>query len=55
MFNEPAAIPEDLVLELEESIEKCLRLFGKVKAINERNLDNEYREWKKDYEESVAL
>lgn len=53
MFNEPKSIPEDLILELEESIEKCLRLFGKVKAINERNQDDEYREWNTDYEESI--
>jgi len=55
MFNEPKSIPEDLILELEESIEKCLRLFGKVKQINEHHQDNEYRERNRDYEESIAL
>jgi|GEM_PF-3497965 len=53
MFNEPKSIPEDLIMRLEDSIETCLRLFGEVKAINERHQDEEYREWQKDYEESI--
>lgn len=68
MLNEPKAIPEDLMLELEESIKKCqdiaeenletcLRVFRKINAINERNMTAEWleedRQMRQDYQGSI--
>lgn len=52
---EPKTIPEDLMLELEQSIENCQRLFAQINAINERHRDCEYREWKKDYKSQISV
>lgn len=51
---ETRSIPEDLMLELEDAIEKVNHLFSKVNALNERHQNNEYREWNRDYERSIA-
>lgn len=58
MFNEPKTIPEDLMLELEEAIEKVNKLFSKVRTLNERNMTAEWREedrqMRQDYERGLG-
>lgn len=51
---EPKTIPEDLMLEMQDWLDKGQRIFREMNAINERNQDNEYREWSRDYERSIA-
>lgn len=51
---EPKTIPEDLIIKLEESIRTSQRILAEISSINEQNIDNEYREWTRDYERSIA-
>jgi hypothetical protein len=56
MLTEPRTIPEHLMLELEEAIEKVNKMFAKVNAVNERNMTAEWREEDtavEDYRESI--
>lgn len=51
---EPKTIPEDLIIKLEESIRTSQKILAEISSINEQNIDNEYREWSRDYERSIA-
>jgi hypothetical protein len=47
-------IPEDLMVEIRELYERLGHALSKAETINERHQDNEYREWNRDYERSIA-
>ncbi len=51
---ETRAIPEDRMLIIRDLYEKLGKAIAEVEAINDQNIDNEYREWKRDYERSIA-
>lgn len=51
---EPKTIPEDLIIKLEESIRTSQKILAEISSINEQNINNEYREWTRDYERSIA-
>ena len=51
---EPKTIPEDLMLELQESLEKANRLFARIRDMNEENIESEHHEWQSDYGRSIA-
>ncbi len=51
---EPKTIPEDLMIDILDTYYKLGALLSEANKINDQNIDNEYREWKRDYQRSIA-
>lgn len=47
-------ISEDLMVDILETYYKLGALLSEANKSNEQNIDNEYREWNRDYERSIT-